>query len=60
MNDLKRARFGTFANDLLMDGDTDEYGLVIWLGTKDEAEAKKIADELSEAWNSNTDPEVKQ
>lgn len=57
---MKPSRFGTYANELTIDGDTNEYGLVIWLGTKDEDEAEKLADEITETWNENTSPEVKQ
>lgn len=32
--------------DLTQDGDTNEYGLVIWLGTKSERVAKRRAKEL--------------
>lgn len=58
MTEVRPARWGTFANELTQDGDTSEYGLVIWLGTKDEAEAAKLADDLAEAWNENTAPEA--
>lgn len=57
--ELKSARYGTFANELTQSGDTNEFGLVIWLGTKDEAEAEKLADEIAEIWNQDTAAEVK-
>lgn len=57
---MKPSRFGTFANELTQDGDTNEYGLIIWLGTTDKDEAEKLADEVTEVWNQNTEPSVKQ
>jgi hypothetical protein len=49
-----------FSTDLTQDSETGEYGLIIWLGTANNDEADRLAEQISVVWTDDREPQVPQ